>query len=98
MSKAQQAAEERWPESEDFDPTRIRLGRVAFLEGVAWALPENPDPAVIEAMERAVAEHEEVYDETLDRLVCSCGDNYTEGVMSGHIALAVYAAQRGAMQ
>src|SRR5690606_29901440 len=64
MSKAQQAAEERWPSYPAVGFSGAADRRVAFLEGVAWALPENPHPAAIKAMARAVAEHEEVYDET----------------------------------
>lgn len=34
---ARAEAERRWPDSDRFDPTRIRLGRLAFEEGARWA-------------------------------------------------------------
>lgn len=51
MGKAERAAEERYP--------RMSIGLVArgaFLEGVAWALPEVPSDALIVAMARAMDE------------------------------------------
>lgn len=51
-----------------------------------------------EAVERAareVAQHEEVYDENLDRMVCACGDDYTEGLMPEHIARAALSTALG---
>src|SRR5690606_27500293 len=50
MSKARQAAEERYPDGVVGNLT----AREGFEEGVAWALPEVPDPAVIEAIKRAI--------------------------------------------
>jgi len=86
-SKAQQAAEERYRHIEDRTfVTEIAVKatlRQAFLEGWKAALPETPDPAVIEAMAKAIDPH------ALEILVY----DWPSGV-----ARAAYAALRGAMQ
>ena len=79
MSKAQQAAEERFDRDDD-DYAALVVG---FTEGWEAALPENPDPAVIEAMAEAIDPH------ALEILVY----DWPSGV-----ARAAYAALRGAMQ
>lgn len=98
MSKAQQAAEERWAaltRGEAFgapgDSARKRGFVAAYIQGREDALPEEPDPAVIEAIAKAI-----------------CGRYYGDGSwvtfsptrlepFLDH-ARAAYAAMRGAMQ
>lgn len=95
-SRAQRAAEERYP--------RMSIGLVArgaFLEGVAWALPEVPDGAVIEAMARALAHLEPGEDwPTNDELGGNPTGTRDDEFREAHRddARAAYAAMRGAMQ
>lgn len=91
MSKAQQAAEERWPSYPTVGFSGAEDRQAAFLAGVAWALPEVPDPAVIEAMAKGM------YSEALPG---RSWDWRPEEVKQHwrRYARAAYAALRGAMQ
>lgn len=89
MGKAQQAAEERYPDGVVGNLT----AREGFEEGVAWALPENPDPAVIEAMARAIYGDQHKFSDW-DGGRVSSRDNSD----AFRQARAAYAAMRGAMQ
>lgn len=90
MSKARQAAEERWPSYPAIGFSGAEDRQVAFLAGVAWALPENPDPAVIEAMAK-VLNHEQGFDDWVEA-------NETQRSWCLDLARAAYVAMRGAMQ
>jgi hypothetical protein len=100
MSK--QAAEERFDRDED-DYAALVVG---FTEGWEAALPENPDPAVIEAMARAIAPHRwrEVHREPPGDLPQARWDALLDQAIaegrepSLEAARAAYAAMRGAMQ
>ena len=86
MSKAQQAAEERWPSYPAIGFSGAEDRQAAFLAGVAWALPEEPDPAVIEAIAKAL-------DDNFNP------DQYPiMSAMFADYARAAYAALRGATQ
>jgi hypothetical protein len=60
-SESRSEAEERWPDDDRFDPSRIRLGRLAFEEGAKWAVVATPErvellcEAMHEAYESAAA-------------------------------------------
>jgi len=88
MSKAQQAAEERFDRDDD-DYAALVVG---FTEGWEAALPEEPDPAVIEAMAKATDES----DPEGGNANPDPGSESWEWWMPQ--ARAVYAALRGAMQ
>lgn len=95
MSKAQQAAEERWPLYPAVGFNRAGDRQVAFLTGVAWALPEVPDPAVIEAMARAA--HENPHDWQVASGDWGAAGHEIKEQFRAH-ARAAYTAMRGAMQ
>lgn len=91
MGKAQQAAEERWPSYPVVGFSGAEDRQVAFLEGVAWAIPEEPDPAVIEAMAKGM------YSEALPgRSWDRCPEDVKQHWR--RYARAAYSALRGAMQ
>lgn len=97
MSKAQQAAEERWPSYPVVGFSGAEDRQVAFLAGVAWALPENPHPVVIEATAKVIAHAaldwiDYETDEHDHDPECSNWEAYQDE------ARAAYAALRGAMQ
>ena len=104
MSKAQQAAEERYPSYPVVGFSGAEDRQVAFLAGVAWALPENPDPAVIEAMARAIAPNRwrEVHRKPLGDIPQARWDALLDQAIaegrepSLEAARAAYAAMRGA--
>ena len=83
MSKAQQAAEERFDRDDD-DYAALVVG---FTEGWEAALPEEPDPAVIKAVAKTIKPL------FLDRMVDLDAEDY-----AWDAARAAYAALRGAMQ
>ncbi len=86
MSKAQQAAEEQFDRDDD-DYAALVVG---FTEGWEAALPENPDPAVIEAMAEAA-------NGALAPLLGQSPEvRFEQSDLT--LALAMYAALRGAMQ
>lgn len=102
MGKAQQAAEERFDRDDD-DYAALVVG---FTEGWEAALPENPDPAVIEAMAAAIAPNRwrEVHREPLGGIPQAQWDALLDQAIaegrepSLEAARAAWAAMRGAMQ
>jgi len=89
-SKAQQAAEERFPGKPGAPANGGTLTRrEAYSEGYRAALPENPDPAVIEAMAK-VLNHEQGFDDWVEA-------NETQRSWCLDLARSAYAALRGAM-
>src|SRR5690606_18730234 len=88
-SKAQQAAEEQFDRDDD-DYAALVVG---FTEGWEAALPENPDPAVIEVMARAIYGDQHKFSDW-DSGRASSRDNSD----AFRQARAAYAALRGAMQ
>jgi len=93
MSKAQQAAEERFDRDDD-DYAALVVG---FTEGWEAALPEEPDPAVIEAMAKGcfMAYNDRGWD--ADDWDSEWLGERVRDVWRDH-ARAAYAALRGAMQ
>jgi len=89
MSKAQQAAEEPM--------TRVIRRRRTFVAGAECALPETPDPAVIEAMAKGcfMAYNDRGWDED-DWDSEWLGERVRD--VWRDLARAAYAALRGAMQ
>lgn len=98
MSKAQQAAEDQYPalqpDAEELTYPRSALRdfqRGAFISGWEQALPEEPDPAVIEAMAKGM------YSEALPgRSWDRCPEDVKQHWR--RYARAAYSALRGAMQ
>lgn len=72
--------------------------RIGFRRGASWLAEHLLSGEAVERAAREVAQHEEVYDENLDRMVCACGDDYTEGLMPEHIARAALSAALGKEQ
>ena len=101
MSKAQQAAEERYPHIEDLtfvteNAVKATL-RQGFLEGWKAALPEEPVPAVIEAMAKGVFAANNNRDWSAEDWGADWLSEATREVWRTY-ARAAYAALRGAMQ
>lgn len=46
-------------------------------------------PHLTAGLAELIAQHEEVYDFEVSRMMCSCGDPYTEGLMSEHLSSVI---------
>lgn len=109
MSKAQQAAVEKYPMSgRNPEPERD-----AFVRGVAWALPEVPDDAAIKAVTEGICEslldletgplsdapysHAEVNGDGHVELIEASGEWPSAVIDVPQLARVAYAALRGAV-